>query len=156
MRGVPNAPGPSLTLGLLGPSHQWRHKSQASLRGPPCAHGVAGTPQGEVHDIVGQVEVVVTPESDQASPAESEVYEEAEGTRGDEVSSKESDTMPSTTRLKYSRFKGDGSQDVDDWLIELKSTAMANQEELATTLRISQGLLKGEALKWYQDILDRI
>ena len=23
---------------------------RASLRGPPCAHGVAGTPQGEVHD----------------------------------------------------------------------------------------------------------
>ena len=51
MRGVPNAPGPSLTLGLLGPSHQWCHKSRASLRGPPCAHGVAGTPQGEVRDI---------------------------------------------------------------------------------------------------------
>ena len=50
MRGVPNAPAPSLTLGLLGPSHQWCHKSRASLRGPPCAHGVAGTPQGEVRD----------------------------------------------------------------------------------------------------------
>ena len=50
MRGVPNALGPSLTLGLLGPSHQWCHKSWASLRDPPCAHGVAGTPQGEVRD----------------------------------------------------------------------------------------------------------
>ena len=50
MRGVPNIPGPSLTLGLLGPSHQWCHKSRASLRGPPCAHGVADTPQGEVRD----------------------------------------------------------------------------------------------------------
>ena len=30
MRGVPNAPGPSLTLGLLWPSHQWCHKSRAS------------------------------------------------------------------------------------------------------------------------------
>ena len=79
-----------------------------------------------------------------------------EGTRGDELSSEESDTMPSTTRLKYSTFKGDGSQDVEDWLTEFKSTAMANQEESAATLRIFQGLLKGEALKWYQDILDWI
>ena len=53
MEGVPNAPGPSPTLGSLGPSHQWRHKSRASLRGPPCAHGVAGTPQGEVRDNMG-------------------------------------------------------------------------------------------------------
>ena len=50
MGGVPNAPGPSPTLESLGPSHQWRHKSRASLRGPPCAHGVAGTPKGEVRD----------------------------------------------------------------------------------------------------------
>ena len=50
MGGIPNAPGPSPTLGSLGPSHQWHHKSRASLRGPPCAHGVAGTPQGEVRD----------------------------------------------------------------------------------------------------------
>ena len=53
MGGVPNAPGPSPTLGSLGPSHQWCHKSRASLRGPPCAHGVAGTPQGEVRDNLG-------------------------------------------------------------------------------------------------------
>ena len=50
MGGVPNAPGPSPILGSLGPSHQWHHKSRASLRGPPCAHGGAGTPQGEVRD----------------------------------------------------------------------------------------------------------
>ena len=50
MGGVPNASGPSPTLGSLGSSHQWRHKSRVSLRGPPCAHGVAGTPQGEVRD----------------------------------------------------------------------------------------------------------
>ena len=58
MGGVPNAPGPSPTLGSLGPSHQWRHKSRASLRGPPCAHGVAGTPQGEVRDNNGVGQVV--------------------------------------------------------------------------------------------------
>src|ERR1700737_3396911 len=43
-------PGPSPTLGSLGLSHQWRHKSRVSLRGPPCAHGVLGTPYGEVRD----------------------------------------------------------------------------------------------------------
>ena len=55
MGGDPNAPGPSPTLRSLGPSHQWHHKSRASLRGPPCAHGVAGTPQGEVRDNDGVV-----------------------------------------------------------------------------------------------------
>ena len=39
------------TLGSLGPPHQQRHKSWVSLPGPPCAHGVLGTPHGEVGDI---------------------------------------------------------------------------------------------------------
>lgn len=56
------------------------------------------------------------------------------------------------TRLKYRKFKGDGREDVDDWLCEFNSTAAANQEEVATKLRIFQGLLKGEALQWYQDV----
>ena len=105
---------------------------------------------------VGQVEVIVTPRPDQASPAEPEMEEEVEGASGDRLSSEESNTMPSTTCLKYSRFKGDGSQDVDNWLTEFKSTVVANQEEPAAALRIFQGLLKGEALKWYQDVPDRI
>ena len=91
---------------------------------------------------------------DQATPAGPEA---AEGEASvDELSSDDSDIMPSTTRLKYSRFKGDGSQDVDDWLTEFKSTAAANQEEPAASLRIFQGLLKGEALKWYQDVPEPI
>ena len=98
----------------------------------------------------------MTPEPDQASPAEPEVEEEVEGASGDGLSSDESDIMPSTTRLKYSRFKGDGSQDVDDWLTEFKSTIVANQKEPAAALRIFHGLLKGEAFKWYQDVPDRI
>ena len=99
---------------------------------------------------VGQVEVIVTPGPDQAAPAGPEVREEREASV-DELSSNKSDIMPSTTCLKYSRFKGDGSQDVDDWLTEFRSTAAANQEEPAVALRIFQGLLKGEALKWYQN-----
>jgi hypothetical protein len=60
------------------------------------------------------------------------------------------------TRLKYNRFKGDGSQDADDWLCEFESTALANQENESAHQRIFQGLLKGEALRWYQDIPDSI
>jgi hypothetical protein len=59
------------------------------------------------------------------------------------------------TRLKYKRFKGDGHQDVDDWFSEFESTAIPNQEEDEAKQRIFQGLLKGEVLKWYQDILVR-
>ena len=44
-------PGPSLTLGSLGPSHPWCHKSRVSLLGPPCAHHVASIPHEEVCDM---------------------------------------------------------------------------------------------------------
>ena len=44
--------GPLPTLGSLRPSHQQRHKSRVSLRGPPCAHGILGTPHGEVRDKI--------------------------------------------------------------------------------------------------------
>ena len=56
-----------------------------------------------------------------------------------------SDKMP--TRLKYSRFQGDGSQDVDDWFSKFESIALANQEDLEAKQRIFQDVLKGEALK---------
>ena len=68
------------------------------------------------------------------------------------TSSSNSKDMPTTTWLKYSRFQGDGSQDVDDWFCEFESTALANQEDNEAKARIFQGLLKGEALKWYQDV----
>ena len=45
-------PGPSPTLGSLGPSYQRRHKTRVSLRGPPCAHGVLGTPHEDVRDSI--------------------------------------------------------------------------------------------------------
>ena len=67
-------------------------------------------------------------------------------------SSEDSDNMLNTTRLKYSRSRGDGSQDVDDWFCEFESTTLANQEDNEAKARIFQGLLKGEALKWYQDV----
>ena len=109
---------------------------------------------GDEEITVDQIEVIVMPGPDQATPAGPEAPEGEASV--DELSSDDSDIMPSTTRLKYSRFKGDGSQDVDDWLTEFKSTAAANQVELAASLRIFQGLLKGEALKWYQDVPEPI
>ena len=117
-------------------------------------HFRSGSEDEEI--TIGQVEVSVTPGPDQTTPVGPEVQEEERRASADELSSDKSDIMPSTTRLKYSRFKGDGSQDVDDWLTEFQSTAIANQEEPATILQIFQGLLKGEALKWYQDVPDQI
>ena len=64
--------------------------------------------------------------------------------------------MPTTIYFKYNKFKGNGSQDMDDWLMEFESIVLANQEEPGAKRRIFQGLLKGEALKWYQDVLDQI
>jgi hypothetical protein len=60
------------------------------------------------------------------------------------------------TWLKYKRFRGDGNQDVDDWFCEFESTVVANQENDDAKQRIFQRLLKGEALKWYQDMPARI
>jgi hypothetical protein len=41
------------------------HKSQVSLRGPPCAHSVAGTPHREVCDNGG---LAVRPRVGEATP----------------------------------------------------------------------------------------
>jgi hypothetical protein len=43
-------PGPSPTLGSLGPLNHRRHKSRVSLQGPFCAHDVSDIPFGEVSD----------------------------------------------------------------------------------------------------------
>ena len=59
-------------------------------------------------------------------------------------------------RLKYSRFKGDDSQDVDDWFGKFEATTLANQEDLLSKRRIFHGLLKGGALKWFQDVPDAV
>ena len=45
---------------------------------------------------------------------------------------------------------------MDNWLTKFKSTVVANQKKPAAALQIFQGLLKGEALKWYEDVPDRI
>lgn len=60
--------------------------------------------------------------------------------------------MAPSTRLKYKQFRGNGKTDVDDWYGEFESTALANEENADSKHRIFQGLLKGEALKWYQDL----
>ena len=91
----------------------------------------------------GEIESPRSDHTPQSSKPGSEPEEEGPD------SEEEEDNM---TRLKYKCFKGDGSQDADEWLCEFDSTALANQENVATQRRIFQGLLKGEALKWYQDV----
>jgi hypothetical protein len=73
---------------------------------------------------------------------------------GGSLSETEDHMAPS--RLRYGRFKGDGSQDVDDWLSEFIATANANQETEESQLRMFQGVLKGEALKWFQEVPDGV
>ena len=101
-----------------------------------------------------QGDPLITQGSDQHSTLDQSSRGRLEGTEGTDpnFSSEDSDNMPTTTRLKYSRFRGDGSQDVDDWFCEFESTALANQEDNESKAWIFQGLLKGEALKWYQDV----
>jgi hypothetical protein len=108
------------------------------------AEEVVGEPaEGEVYGTpVPDPEPVVTGEVPVQSDEEEDRVE----------SDPEAFTMPPSTRLKYSRFKGDGSQDVDDWFCEFESIAVANLEDFEAKQRIFQGLLKGEALKWYQDV----
>jgi hypothetical protein len=55
-------------------------------------------------------------------------------------------------RLKYNKFRCDGSQDADEWIKEFEVTIEANQEDPDTRSRIFPGLLRGEALLWYDDI----
>lgn len=96
--------------------------------------------------LQAQVEEVVTVLAEPEPDSEDSGQEE-------EASSEE---MAPSTRLKYEKFKGDGQQDVDDWLGEFESTALANEEVPASKHRIFQGLLKGEALKWYQDLSEEV
>ena len=76
-------------------------------------HCISGSEEEQV--VVGQVNVVVTPNLDRPDPVESEEEVTMVGKRvEEEVDWEEVDNMPSTTRLKYSQFKGNGSQDVDN------------------------------------------
>src|SRR5450759_312938 len=58
---------------------------------------------------------------------------------GNEVWGSSEDEIP--TRLKYSKFRGDGRKDVDEWVTEFESIALANQEEADAKPRIFQGCL---------------
>jgi hypothetical protein len=101
--------------------------------------------------------VVVTQEEEEfTSPSQipnpDEWFERSPNSDRDEYDFSESSSDEMPTRLKYTKFRGDGKQDVDDWFAEFESIASANQEELDVKRRIFQGLMKGEALKWYQDV----
>jgi len=52
--------------------------------------------------------------------------------------------------IKYVHFKGDGSQDFDNWMEQYLATLAANNEaDVDTTKRLFRGVIEGEALKWY-------
>ena len=86
---------------------------QPSASQDPEHHSASRSEEEQV--VVGQVEVVVMPSLDRSDLIGPKVEVATGGERIEEESSSEDeDDMPSTTCLKYSRFKGDGSQDVDD------------------------------------------
>ena len=96
----------------------------------------------------------VSPElREQPGEEREEVERRSESVSSEEGHSSEGEAgMGSRTRLRYSKFKGDGTKDADDWLGEFESTTIANQEDQLSKQRIFQGVLKGEALNWYQDV----
>ena len=58
--------------------------------------------------------------------------------------------MPPSFWIKYSWFKGDGTQDVDDWMEQYLAILVANDEgDEKTIKRLFCGVIEGEALKWY-------
>ncbi|CAM6128594.1 unnamed protein product [Calypogeia fissa] len=66
-------------------------------------------------------------------------------------------TIPPSFRIKYTRFRGDGSQDVDDWMEQYLATLAANDEgDEDTTKRLFRGLIDGEALRWYNALDARV
>ena len=97
-------------------------------------------------------EVDVPPDLVREEPEEGPVIRSSDK----EQSSDEANVMVGNTRLKYTKFRGDDLMDVDDWMAEFEATVEANQEDLASKRRVFHGLLKGEAVRWYQDILAAI
>jgi hypothetical protein len=60
--------------------------------------------------------------------------------------------MPSS-RLKYTKFKANGIQDVDDWLDQFSATLAANDEgDVENKKRLFHGLVEGEALRWFNTL----
>ncbi|CAM6125591.1 unnamed protein product [Calypogeia fissa] len=57
--------------------------------------------------------------------------------------------MPQSFRIKYTQFKGSWSQDVDNWMEHYLATATNDEVDNDTRKKLFQGLIGGEALKWY-------
>ena len=141
----------------LSKTRKRREAEEPSKSQSPRAYFASGLEE-ELVVVQHQGDPLITQGSDQHSTPDQSSPGQLEGTEGTDLnfSSEDSDNMPTSTRLKYSRLRGDGSQDVDDWFCEFESTALANQEDNETKARIFQGLLRGEALKWYQDVPELI
>ena len=137
----------------LSKTKKRREMEEPSESQNPRAYFASGSEE-ELVVVQYQGDQLTTRESDQHSTPSQSSPGRAGGTEGTDPNSlsEDSDSMPTTTRLKYSRFRGDGSQDVDDWFCEFESTALANQGDNEAKAHIFQWLLKGEARKWYQDV----
>ena len=84
--------------------------------------------EGDV--IVLSVEEPSPTSFDQEENTGSAVPGGAEGSEGEsEAREALGSPMVPSTRLKYSRFRSDKKQDVDDWYCEFELIATANQEE---------------------------
>lgn len=59
---------------------------------------------------------------------------------------------PTASRIKYTKFKGDGSQKVDDWWCEWLAATRTNEEPPDRMAIVFQGLLLGEARKWFDQL----
>ena len=142
----------------LSKTRRIREVEKPSVSQIPRTYSASGS-EGELVVVYHKGDTLGTRELDWHSTLDWSSLGRAEGSEGIEgtdpsSSSKDSDNMPTTTRLKYSRLKGDGSQDVDEWFCKYESIALANQKENEAKVRIFQGLQKDEALKWYQEVPD--
>ena len=161
LRGV--RPSNVFATGMSG--SQRRSKRLEEKRGEVIIQDLPGFRLNEGRRTASQTEGdVIVLSLGEPSPNRGSPREEAESIFSEETDREtelETEVAPNvpmapSTRLKYSSFRGDGNQDADDWFCEFESIATANQEDPDSKRRIFQGLLKGEALKWYQDVPEAI
>ena len=142
-----------------GYTSQWRSARLEKKRGEVIIQDLPSIHSNEEWRTASRFEgdvIVLT--LDEPSPTDDSPREETGPIFFDEQEETDTKTkvppilMAPSTQLKYSNFRGDGNQDTDDWYYKFESIATANQKYPASKRRTFQGLLKGEALKWYQDI----
>ena len=127
----------------LSKTKKRRETEEPSGSQNPRAHFASGLEE-ELVVVQHQEDILTTRGSDQHSIPDQSSPGRARRTEGTDPdsSSEGTDNMPTTTHLKYSRFRGDGSQDIDDWFYEFESTALANQKDNEAKARIVHQILE--------------